>query len=172
MTPVDAVEVERHLRIGSPASLTGSVARSYLSDGRCVAWVGPVPSGAAIAIDAELVDVPVPAALARRFGVDGFWRRWTRAECAAKLSGIPMATWLQRHGLDTPAPFTYTTVNAERITPNLLVSVAWAPEQVSWTILDPPNLSRRHHERTGHRMSIPSTLKAHHSTVALGSGSG
>ena len=124
MTPLDAVEVVKHLRIGSPASLTGSVTRSYLPDGRCVAWVGPVAPGTAIAVDAELVDVPVPTALARRFGVDGFWRRWTRAECAAKLCGIPMATWVQRHGLDDPAWFTCTTVNAEWITPNLLVSVA------------------------------------------------
>ena len=124
MTPLGEAEVEKHLRIGLPASLTEAVTRSYLPEGRCVAWVGPVPSGTAIAIDAELVDVPVPAALARRFGVDGFWRRWTRAECAAKLSDIPMATWVHRHGLDAPAPFTYTTVSAERITPNLLVSVA------------------------------------------------
>ena len=124
MTPLGATEVDRHLRIGPPASLTESVTRSYLPDGRCVAWVGPVARGTAIVIDAELVDVPVPAALGRRFGVDGFWRRWTRAECAAKLSGTSIATWLQRHGLDAPARFSYTTVNARRLAPNLLVSVA------------------------------------------------
>jgi len=124
MTPLGEAEVEMHLRIGSPASMMETVTRSYLPDGRCVAWVGPVPPGTAIAIDAELVDVPVPTALGQRFGIDGFWHRWTRAECAAKLSGTAMATWVHRHGLDAPARFSYTTVNARRLAPNLLVSVA------------------------------------------------
>ncbi|MBO0841792.1 MAG: hypothetical protein J2O46_01305, partial [Nocardioides sp.] len=59
-------------------------ARSHLHDGRVVAWTGPYDHP--VAIDAE-VDRPVPAALARRFGTHDFWRRWTRAECVAKLTG-------------------------------------------------------------------------------------
>ena len=49
-----------------------------------VAWTGSydVP----VAVDAE-VERTVPAALARRFGTDGFWERWTRAECVVKLTG-------------------------------------------------------------------------------------
>ena len=49
-----------------------------------VAWAGSydVP----VAVDAE-VERTVPAALARRFGTDGFWERWTRAECIVKLTG-------------------------------------------------------------------------------------
>ena len=130
MTPLGEVEVEMHLRIGSPVSLTGAVTRSYLPDGRCVAWVGPVPPGTAIAIDAELVNMPVPDALERRFGAEEFWRRWTRAECAAKLSGIPMAVWVQRHGLDVPGSFAYTTMGAERLDSNLMVRTAWSSPAV------------------------------------------
>lgn len=72
------------LRVGSDAELTGYRARSHLHDGRVIAWTGSydVP----VAIDGE-VERTVPAALARRFGVDGFWERWTRAECVAKLTG-------------------------------------------------------------------------------------
>lgn len=72
------------LRVGSDAELAGYRARSHLHDGRVVAWTGSydVP----VAIDAE-VERTVPAALARRFGAEGFWERWTRAECVAKLTG-------------------------------------------------------------------------------------
>ncbi|MFE6648135.1 hypothetical protein ACFVJS_16310 [Nocardioides sp. NPDC057772] len=72
------------LRVGTDAELAGYRARSHLHDGRVVAWTGSydVP----VAIDAE-VERTVPAALARRFGADGFWERWTRAECVAKLTG-------------------------------------------------------------------------------------
>lgn len=72
------------LRVGSDAELAGYRARSHLHDGRVVAWTGSydVP----VAIDAE-VERTVPEALARRFGTDRFWERWTRAECFAKLTG-------------------------------------------------------------------------------------
>jgi hypothetical protein len=72
------------LRVGSDAELAGYRARSHLHDGRVVAWTGSydVP----VAIDGE-VERAVPAALARRFGTEGFWERWTRAECVAKLTG-------------------------------------------------------------------------------------
>ncbi len=76
------------LRIGSDAELAGYRARSHLHDGRVVAWTGShdVP----VAVDAE-VERTVPAALARRFGTDGFWERWTRAECVVKLTGRGVA---------------------------------------------------------------------------------
>ncbi|OIJ28601.1 4-phosphopantetheinyl transferase family protein [Nocardioides luteus] len=72
------------LRVGGDAELAGHRARSHLHDGRVVAWTGSydVP----VAIDGE-VERTVPAALARRFGAEGFWERWTRAECVAKLTG-------------------------------------------------------------------------------------
>ena len=72
------------LRVGSDAELAGYRARSHLHDGRVVAWAGSydVP----VAVDAE-VERTVPAALARRFGADDFWERWTRAECVVKLTG-------------------------------------------------------------------------------------
>lgn len=72
------------LRVGSDAELAGYRARSHLHDGRVVAWAGSydVP----VAVDAE-VERTVPEALARRFGTDGFWERWTRAECVVKLTG-------------------------------------------------------------------------------------
>ncbi|MFI5622606.1 hypothetical protein ACIA03_03985 [Nocardioides sp. NPDC051685] len=75
---------EGRLRVGSDAELAGYRARSHLHDGRVVAWTGShdVP----VAVDAE-VERTVPAALARRFGTEGFWERWTRAECVAKLTG-------------------------------------------------------------------------------------
>ena len=75
---------EGRLRVGSDAELAGYRARSHLHDGRVVAWTGSydVP----VAVDAE-VERTVPAALAKRFGTDGFWERWTRAECVVKLTG-------------------------------------------------------------------------------------
>ena len=72
------------LRVGSDAELAGYRARSHLHDGRVIAWTGScdVP----VAVDGE-VERTVPAALAKRFGADGFWERWTRAECVVKLTG-------------------------------------------------------------------------------------
>jgi len=72
------------LRVGSDAELAGYRARSHLHDGRVVAWTGSYD--VAVAVDAE-VERTVPAALAKRFGTDGFWERWTRAECVVKLTG-------------------------------------------------------------------------------------
>lgn len=88
----------RHLRIGS--QLPDAVSRSYLADDRVVGWYG----SPGVVIDAEIVDQPVPRALAARFGAGSspreFWVRWTRAECAAKLSDIPITLWISEHGLD------------------------------------------------------------------------
>lgn len=83
------------LRVGTDAELSRYDARSHLSDGRVVAWTGPAGG---VAIDAE-IERPVPPALAARHGEAGFWERWTRLECLAKLTGTPVVV-LQRAGLD------------------------------------------------------------------------
>jgi hypothetical protein len=90
------------LRVGTDAELSGYAARSHLSDGRVVAWTGPAgPAAAAVAVDAE-IERPVPPALAARHGTAGFWERWTRLECLAKLTGVPVVL-LQRAGLAVDA---------------------------------------------------------------------
>jgi hypothetical protein len=115
----------RWLRVGTPAELAGAVTRSHLGDGRVVGWVGPVPRGMSLAIDAELADAEVPPALARRFGTVGFWTRWTRAECLCKLVDLPMHMWWRRYGLEVPAGFdgTWRTAEAD----GLVVTVAVNP---------------------------------------------
>lgn len=94
---LDEARAAAHLVVGPADSLTWSRRRSHLGDGRCVAWTG-APQG--VAIDAE-IQREVPPALARRHGVEDFWGRWTRLECAAKLSDVPVAL-LTRDGLDLP----------------------------------------------------------------------
>lgn len=91
---------ERWLRLDEPGSYTNS----HLADGRRLGWHGPVPPGCALAIDAEITAAPIPPALARRFGTDRFWERWTRAESLCKLADVPMLAWVGRHGLDRPDP--------------------------------------------------------------------
>ena len=91
---------ERWLRTDEP----GSVTNSHLADGRRLGWHGPVPAGGALAIDAEITAAPVPPALARRFGTDRFWARWTRAEALCKLADLPMLAWVGHRGLDSPDP--------------------------------------------------------------------
>lgn len=74
---------------------------SYLSDGRQVVWEPREPGGT-LAVDAELLDQPVPPALAARFlpvSREAFFVAWTQAECAAKLRAIPLLVWLRDHGL-------------------------------------------------------------------------
>jgi hypothetical protein len=85
--------------------MAAAATRSHLADFRCVGWFGPVPSGWAVVVDAEIATAEVPAPLARRFGPDGFWERWTRAECLCKLAGVPMLAWWPAHGLDVPDNF-------------------------------------------------------------------
>lgn len=82
-------------------------ARTYLADGSGMAWQVPeaLRGRGVFVIDAEIV-VPVRASLVRRYGVtdpDEFAELWTRAECLAKLTDLPIITWLQRHRLDIPA---------------------------------------------------------------------
>ncbi|MEV1154581.1 hypothetical protein AB0J27_04110 [Micromonospora chokoriensis] len=116
---------ERHLRVGVPAELTDAVTRSHLDDGRCVGWYGPTVPGWRVAIDAERADAPVPPALGRRFGVQDFWARWTRAECCCKLADVPVAAWWRLHGLGTPADGSavWRTLRVA----DLVVTVGFAP---------------------------------------------
>lgn len=96
---------EGHLRVGTAAAMAAAVTRSHLADFRCVGWFGPVPPGWTLVLDAEVATAGVPPRLARRFGADRFWERWTRAECLCKLAGVPMLAWWQAHGLDVPDDF-------------------------------------------------------------------
>lgn len=70
-----------------------------------VAW-HPSTAWGRIAVDAERLTQPVPAALGHRWGTGpgpfptAFWRWWTQAEVLAKLHDIPILTWLDRYGLD------------------------------------------------------------------------
>jgi hypothetical protein len=89
-------------------------ARSYVADGRVVHWHPPRSVARwRFAIDAELADQPVPAALAHRTGTsepERFWPRWTAMEVACKLCDVPVVRWLQRYGLDGPRPYGLTIV--------------------------------------------------------------
>ena len=91
-------ELVVRLRIGTPAELADATTRSHLADGRVVGWYG----ASGVVIDAELTDQDVPAALAARYGTEDFWGRWTRTECAAKRTGVPIAMLLADAGLDAP----------------------------------------------------------------------
>lgn len=88
-------ELHGHLKVGDLGDLRDASTRSHLADGRVVGWYGRPR----VVIDAELGAQPVPTALAARYGRADFWRRWTRAECAAKIADVPMAMWLAQHGL-------------------------------------------------------------------------
>lgn len=118
---------ESYLRVGSVAELADALTRSHLPDFRCVGWYGVPPAGWSVAIDAEYADREVPEPLARRFGTDLFWERWTRTECLCKLADVPMLAWWPEHGLDIPTDFT----GAWRTLPlgPLVVSVALAEAQ-------------------------------------------
>ncbi len=99
------------LRVGRDAA--DALTRSHLSDGRVVGWYGEP----GVVIDAEIRG-PVPPALARRFGEQDFWARWTQAECAAKLADVPVQLWISEHGLG-PAGYEVETLELD----DLVVSV-------------------------------------------------
>jgi hypothetical protein len=115
-----------HLRAGSVEQLAGAVTRSHLPDFRCVGWYAEPPPGWSVTIDAEYADQVVPEPLARRFGVDRFGERWTRAECLCKLADVPMLAWWPAHGLDVPADFggRWRTLTLPSAAGDLIVSVA------------------------------------------------
>ncbi len=87
------------LRIGTAGQMASAVTRSHLHDGRVVGWYG----ASGVVIDAEVVR-GVPLALARRFGADDFWGRWTRSECVAKRDDVPIVILLAMHGLPHQVP--------------------------------------------------------------------
>ncbi|WP_431841914.1 hypothetical protein [Calidifontibacter indicus] len=81
-------------------------ARSYLADGRGVAWQIPQRDDVAFAIDAEIADQPVSAMLGRRArSMDPavVWPLWTGCEAAAKALDLPVLSWLNWPGLRLPA---------------------------------------------------------------------
>jgi phosphopantetheinyl transferase len=108
------------LRVGSDAELAGYRARSHLHDGRVVAWTGShdVP----VAVDAE-VERTVPEALAWRFGTDGFWERWTRAECVVKLTGRGVADIVGQMDLMTGDPGRGVRLSTVRLPGGIVVSI-------------------------------------------------
>jgi len=118
---------EDHLKVGSVEEMADAVTRSHLADFGCVGWYGVPPPGWSVTIDAEYADQAIPEPLARRFGEERFWERWTRAECLCKLADIPMLAWWPAHGLEVPADFDgeWRTL---ALGP-LIVSVALAPKR-------------------------------------------
>ena len=118
-----------HLRVGPVAELSDAITRSHLPDFRCVGWYGVPPAGWAVTIDAEYAGQEVPEPLARRFGTESFWQRWTRAECLCKLADVPMLAWWPEHGLDVPTDFLggWRTLTVPADAGQLVVSVAAAP---------------------------------------------
>ncbi|MFD7075642.1 hypothetical protein ACFV9G_15640 [Nocardioides sp. NPDC059952] len=114
------------LRVGSDAELAGYRARSHLHDGRVVAWTGSddVP----VAVDAE-VERTVPEALARRFGTDGFWERWTRAECVVKLTGRGVVDIVALMAGEVPT--TDVRLSTLRLRDGIVVSIGRLPGEGS-----------------------------------------
>ena len=117
--------VRRHLRLGPAGELTGALTRSYLPDGRCVGWCDAVRGAGSLVLDAELDDRPPPAALARLYGAEDFWVRWTRVECAAKMADVPIAVWLRQWGLavQTDLALGLVTLRPDWLDPALVVTV-------------------------------------------------
>lgn len=105
--------------------MAGARTRSYLADGRCVGWFTAFPG--MVAIDAELGDRPAPSALGKRFGTVDFWVRWTRTECAAKLSNTPITLWLNRYGLEVSDDFPgeFRTGRIGNFAVNVVATLAW-----------------------------------------------
>ncbi|WP_145225865.1 hypothetical protein [Rudaeicoccus suwonensis] len=98
--------------------------RSYVADGRAVAWNPVVPQGVSAAIDAEIALQPVSPALARRLRCDDpdeVWPRWTRCEVAAKLLNLPVLSWLNWPNLEVPAAFVRRVVMAQVVVGDVLV---------------------------------------------------
>ena len=125
-------DIRAALVIGHPLELGDAATRSHLSDGRCVAWRGGLPGRADLVLDAELGDRQPPDRLGREFGHRDFWGRWTRAECAAKLTDRPIVDWIKEHGLSVPPGLMdVVTLRADWLAPGLVVSVAWRAQASS-----------------------------------------
>ncbi|GGB38887.1 hypothetical protein GCM10011492_32090 [Flexivirga endophytica] len=93
------------LGAGAAVRATGSGVRSYLADGRGVAWHVPDTLSGRAAIDAELSAQRVTGSLARRAGSTDpavVWPRWIQCEVTAKLLGLPVLSWLGWPGLIVP----------------------------------------------------------------------
>jgi hypothetical protein len=82
----------------------GGGAHSRLADGRQWCWRPGRPLGRGWALDVELADQPVSAALGRRLPPDDPWAWWTRAEVCAKLFAVPIIVWVTREGWPSMGP--------------------------------------------------------------------
>ena len=102
--------------------------RSHLRDGRVVTWQPRVPpTGIRYAVDAELLDQPVPDSLIHRFGPAApasFWRTWTAVEVSCKLRDIALLAWLSRYGLWIPATLPMATAHLGAVV------VTWGAEHI------------------------------------------
>lgn len=115
-------------RVGRRADVPDAAPRSHLGDGRSV-WLDVAAAEAhRWVVDAE-IPAAVPSALAARLGAEEFWERWTRAECVAKLTAVPVVVLLRRHGLDVPLP-DGVRLRTERVS-GLVVSTARAGRTVA-----------------------------------------
>ena len=83
--------------------------------------------GVAVAVDAE-VERTVPAALAKRFGTDGFWERWTRAECVVKLTGRGVVDIVALMADDSGSEVHLSTV---RLPGGIVASIGRLPDEGS-----------------------------------------
>lgn len=121
------------LRRGSVAESVG-YPRSHLADGTTV-WIDSRQATGAHVLDAELADQDIPPSLARMYGAPDFWVRWTRVECAVKLSDATIGAWLRRHGLTVPTwfPGAIATAHVVHLGTPLVVSVAAPADQVGAT---------------------------------------
>jgi len=125
----DWVEVVTPARGPAPGPARGAAGcRSHLPDGRYVVLSRRLGERRWV-VDAELDRRP-PSALAKRFGREQFWERWTRAECAAKLAHQPIVIWLSRYGLDEPDPQLLEIVTG-RVGADIVVSCATLMPQTS-----------------------------------------
>lgn len=97
------LQAPTEVRLGPAGDAPEQSARSHLGDGRCISWSPrSLPPGLHVALDAELADRCVPAALSVWAGglpSAVFWERWTRVETSCKLREVPVVLWLRRHGL-------------------------------------------------------------------------
>ena len=82
-----------------------------LDDGRAVVWQ-PETGASAIACHAEPIDRAPRETLVRRFGLPrgrlAFACAFSRAEVGAKLSGVPVRTWLQGGARQAGSPLVKT----------------------------------------------------------------
>ena len=132
MTPLPATLLPASLGrgwIGLPDPHRATV-RSHFHDGRCVHVIGK--AGWSVAVDAESLGGPAAHELAVRheLEIDEFLMRWTRAEVAAKLLGLPSLLAF-REGVERVASIAIRTAILE----DVVLSVGWLPRREEGPVL-------------------------------------